>query len=200
MISLVVVMSLSIQSQFSFDNIKLVVGLGNPGQKFKSTRHNAGFLFVDRLASKLNLSLSENSKFNSLVVTHKIERNKVILSKPLTFMNKSGKAVQNICTFYKIKPENILVAHDDLDIQLSHSKLQFARGPKIHNGIKSINEILGTDKYWRLRLGVDNRKTQAEKNIPGRKYVLQKMDTNTKLKLTENLNEIVTKFLNSPKI
>lgn len=136
----------------------LVVGLGNPGSEYVNTRHNVGYLFVDELL--------KNSK------TRKLQESKQIkIFKSQSFMNESGKFISRILKTYNIKPETLYVVHDDLDIRLGEFKIQFGRGPKDHNGLKSIDETLGTNEYWHVRIGIDNR---SNDNRPmGEEYVLQ---------------------------
>jgi len=156
------------QETFNIQNIKLIVGLGNPGKEYTKTRHNAGFLFLDYLCESF---LTEN-KFKSEVSSININSKKILTTKPLTYMNSSGEAVLAISQFYKINPEEILVVHDDLDIKLGEYKLQFNKGPKVHNGILSIENMLSSSEFWRLRIGIDNRDGELRKNISGSDYVL----------------------------
>ncbi len=146
--------------------MKLIVGLGNPDEKFTANRHNAGFLFLDELAKKENLSFEKHSKLNAGLVLTK----SYILAKPTTFMNKSGIAVGKLISFYKINPNDLFIVHDDLDLRLGEYKLQFDHGPKEHFGITSIEESVKTP-FWRLRLGIDNR--DPINRMSGESYVLQ---------------------------
>lgn len=167
--------------------MKLVVGLGNPGKKYGKTRHNIGFKFLDNLLIKTQLSSWEQKeKFKSLVSLN----NNIILLKPQTFMNSSGEAVSAISNFYKIESDNILVVHDDLDLILGEWKMQFGVGPKIHGGVNSIEEKLGTKDFWRIRIGIDNR--QKEDRLPGDEYVLTNFLPNEVLK-TEKIAESILK-------
>ena len=136
--------------------IKIIVGLGNPGEKYAATYHNAGILFIDYLIDKipakikiqkLKIKNSEFIKFNSL-----------IFAKPLIFMNESGKAVKAALDYFKLKPGEMLIAHDDSDIELGKYKISFARGSAGHKGIESIIKSLGTKNFWRLRIGIRNKK------------------------------------------
>lgn len=147
--------------------MKLIVGLGNPGKKYGGTRHNVGFLAVDFLAKSNSLDFSDNLKFKSEIATSE----KFILVKPHTFMNNSGDAVSAIANFYKVSIEDIYVIHDDLDLRLGEYKIQKTIGPKVHRGINSIEEKLGSKNFWRVRIGVDNR--SIENRIAGEEYVLQ---------------------------
>ncbi len=152
--------------------MKLIVGLGNPGEKYQNNRHNAGFMVVDALAKLAQFSIFNfqfSKKFNAEV----LQADDVLLVKPQTFMNDSGKAVAAICHFYKVKYEDLYIVHDDLDIQLGNYKIQHGKGPKVHNGLRSIEEKLGTEKYWNVRIGVENRAVRGNKGVPGVVYSLQ---------------------------
>ena len=133
---------------------KLIVGLGNPGQEYQNSRHNIGFIAIEHMASYLGEgNFKYEKRLDSEVTQGKIGKSKAIFIKPQTFMNESGKAVKRASTVYKIKPKDILVIQDDLDIAFGNSKLSFARGSAGHRGIESIIKSLKTEKFWRLRLG-----------------------------------------------
>lgn len=135
--------------------MKLIVGLGNPGSKYLLTRHNVGFLFIDIFARMKSESTPNfKSEFKAETCRVKVGSEQVILCKPQTFMNLSGESVQPLMKFYNIEPSDLLVAHDEVDIPFATMKFQPKRGPGGHNGIKSIHQMLGTDDYGRLRLGV----------------------------------------------
>ena len=131
--------------------IKLIVGLGNPGDKYAATRHNAGFWFVDAIAAQTNSKLALDAKMFGFV--GKFNQDNYLL-KPTTFMNGSGKAVAALANYYKISPAEILVIHDELDLPAGSAKLKFGGGHGGHNGLKDIHAALGTPDYWRLRLGI----------------------------------------------
>ncbi|MBC7756858.1 MAG: aminoacyl-tRNA hydrolase [Bdellovibrio sp.] len=131
--------------------IKLFVGLGNPGDKYAATRHNAGFWFIDAIARQINSKLALDAKM--LGVVGKFNQDNWLL-KPTTFMNNSGKAVAALANYYKILPSEILVAHDELDLPTGSAKLKFGGGHGGHNGLRDIHAALGTADYWRLRLGI----------------------------------------------
>ena len=136
--------------------IKLIVGLGNPGQQYVSTRHNAGFWFIDRLAEQLHSSLMRKDKFFGYVGTATIEGKSVYLLKPETFMNLSGKSVLALSSFYRIEANQILVAHDELDIGCGDVRFKATGGHGGHNGLKDIIRCLGTKDFYRLRIGIDH--------------------------------------------
>ncbi len=132
--------------------IRLIVGLGNPGREYADTRHNAGFWFCERLAERLGVSLSVESRFHGLV-GHGRQQG-VWLLLPQTFMNRSGQAVGALARFHRIPPAEILVVHDELDIPPGQLRLKFGGGLGGHNGLKDITAHLGTQDYWRLRIGI----------------------------------------------
>ncbi len=129
--------------------MKTLVGLGNPGDKYKNNRHNVGHMFVDYLRA-------HNTGSKAL--------------KTDCFMNISGLFIKKLISNFKLQPSNLYVVHDDLDIPLGKTKVQFGTGPKLHNGILSIEEELGTNDFWRVRIGVDNR---GENKTDGETYSLQ---------------------------
>lgn len=133
--------------------IKLFVGLGNPGDKYQATRHNAGFWWIDQLATSSSSKLAMDTKF--LGFAGKLNPNAdTWLLKPTTFMNASGKAVAALANYYKIDPAQILVIHDELDLPPDTVKLKKGGGHGGHNGLKDITAALGTPDFWRLRLGI----------------------------------------------
>jgi peptidyl-tRNA hydrolase, PTH1 family len=134
--------------------IKLFVGLGNPGLEYDATRHNAGFWWIDDLAQALNVSLVPDKTYFAKVARCTVDGHTRWLLQPQTFMNKSGQAVASLARFFKIQPEEILVAHDELDIIPGQAKLKFGGGHAGHNGLRDIHAQLGSPNYWRLRLGV----------------------------------------------
>jgi PTH1 family peptidyl-tRNA hydrolase len=138
--------------------MKLIVGLGNPGPKYKNTRHNVGFLILDELQrtlSEANFSnWRENQKFQAEICEGTLNGKKIILAKPLTFMNNSGRAVQALLTFYKIEPTELIVVHDDADIAFNEFKIQTGRGSAGHRGVESIVNTVGANDFTRLRVGV----------------------------------------------
>ena len=136
--------------------IKLIVGLGNPGAEYTHTRHNAGFWFIDELAWSWKASLKDEKKFYGAVARVSHEGNDIWLLKPNTFMNRSGQAVAALAQFYKIKPEEILVVHDELDVVCGRIRFKLGGGNGGHNGLKDIHARLGTPNFYRLRLGIDH--------------------------------------------
>jgi PTH1 family peptidyl-tRNA hydrolase len=142
--------------------IKLFVGLGNPGPEYDATRHNAGFWWVDALARELKVSLSHEKGYHGLVARTTSQGETIWLLEPQTFMNVSGKSVAALARFFKIKPEEILVAHDELDVVPGQAKLKFGGSHAGHNGLRDIHAQLGTGDYWRLRIGIGHPGVKAE--------------------------------------
>ncbi len=137
---------------------KLIVGLGNPDEKYQNTRHNVGFMFLDYLAKKIDANdFAEDKKSNALVSKSKIEKTSVVLAKPLSYVNKSGEVISKLAKFYKIKPADIIVVQDDLDIEFGSFKNSFGKNSGGHKGVESIIKALKTNKFYRLRIGTSVR-------------------------------------------
>lgn len=136
------------------DAIRCVVGLGNPGAQYELTRHNAGFWLVDHFADAYNTTFKEEKNLFSLVAKAHVDGRVVLFAKPTTFMNRSGQALAAIARFYKIKPQEILVVHDELDLAPGAVKIKFGGGHAGHNGLRDIQKALGSPDFWRLRLGI----------------------------------------------
>jgi PTH1 family peptidyl-tRNA hydrolase len=152
----------------------LIVGLGNPGEKYEKTRHNLGFMVVEKLAREMvDGQWLMVDKFQSLITKHK---SSTILAKPQTMMNASGFAVSKLANFYKIKPEDIWIVHDDVDLPLGKIKIRFGGGAAGHHGVESIIEQLGTDDFTRFRLGIGHPGRGADAQVE--KYVLREFDVN----------------------
>lgn len=134
--------------------IKLIVGLGNPGQRYLSTRHNVGFSLVQLLVQEYQVVLKAMAKFQSLGGELVIDARKSLLLLPQTFMNLSGKAVGKVARYYAVAPEEILVVHDELDFVPGIARLKFSGGANGHNGVQSIMDHLGSGAFWRLRIGI----------------------------------------------
>jgi PTH1 family peptidyl-tRNA hydrolase len=171
-------------SALSFE-IKLIVGLGNPGPKYSETRHNAGFWFVEDLASQYRSRFLPEKKFHGEVARISLEGSDIWLLKPETFMNRSGLAVVSLAAFYKIAPQNILVAHDEIDLKAGTARLKSGGGHGGHNGLRDIISHLGSKDFQRLRIGVDH---------PGSKdmvvdYVLKRPDAKDRQAIEESIND-----------
>jgi peptidyl-tRNA hydrolase, PTH1 family len=142
--------------------IRLFVGLGNPGPEYDSTRHNAGFWWIDALAAKLGARLVPERSYQGLAARVNLASGPVWLLQPMTFMNRSGASVAPLARFFKIEPNQILVVHDELDLQPGQAKLKIGGSSGGHNGLKDITGLLGTPDYWRLRLGIGHPGVKAE--------------------------------------
>ncbi|MDR0275454.1 MAG: aminoacyl-tRNA hydrolase [Burkholderiaceae bacterium] len=134
--------------------IKLFVGLGNPGPQYAGTRHNAGFWWIDAVARQLGATLAPERSQQALLARKSVLGLPVWLLQPQTFMNLSGRPVALLARFYKIAPQEILVAHDELDLPPGQAKLKLGGGHAGHNGLRDIHAQLGSGDYWRLRLGI----------------------------------------------
>ncbi|HOE13536.1 MAG TPA: aminoacyl-tRNA hydrolase [Candidatus Saccharicenans sp.] len=158
----------------------LVVGLGNPGSEYAGTRHNAGFMVVQRLGQRWNLKFDRRACSSRLAETRR-GRTKIILALPQTFMNQSGLAVQSLLSTYKVKPENLLIIYDDLDLPLGEIRIRPQGSPGSHKGMKSIVETLGTTLFPRVRLGIGPRPEAVE----AADYVLSQFSEEEKPKIKE---------------
>ena len=142
--------------------IRLLVGLGNPGPEYEATRHNAGFWFIDAVARELRASLTPERSYYGLAARVNRADGPVWLLEPMTFMNLSGKSVAALARFFKIAPEEILVAHDELDLLPGQAKMKQGGSHAGHNGLKDIQAQLGSADFWRLRLGIGHPGVKAE--------------------------------------
>jgi PTH1 family peptidyl-tRNA hydrolase len=142
--------------------IRLIAGLGNPGPEYAATRHNAGFWFVDEAAGRLKVSLAPERSYFGKAVRVNVAGRPVWLLEPTTFMNLSGKSVAALARFFKIEPQEILVAHDELDLMPGQVKLKLGGSHAGHNGLKDIHAQLGSDDYWRLRIGIGHPGVKSE--------------------------------------
>ena len=145
--------------------MKLIVGLGNPGEKYENTRHNLGFLVLDHLLKDLGTSKIEwdhPTKLKSDIAMFTIKEEKALLAKPQTFMNNSGMAVQLLKDFYKVEPEDLWIVYDELDLPVGSMKIRFGGAAAGHHGVESIMEAIGTDKFWRFRLGIGATHDKSE--------------------------------------
>lgn len=158
--------------------MKLIIGLGNSGEKYTKTRHNLGFMVMDALARKLalyNVQFALKKNFNAEILKRRIFGEEVILSKPLTFMNASGLAVAKIVNFYHFRPADVWVVHDDVDLPLGKIKIRLGGAAGGHRGVESIIKQLDTDKFWRFRLGIGHPGRGADGLVE--KYVLREFET-----------------------
>lgn len=142
--------------------IKLFVGLGNPGAEYEATRHNAGFWWLDAVARELKVNLVPEKSYWGLAARTQFQGQVVWLLAPQTFMNLSGKSVGALAKFFKIQPDEILVAHDELDIEAGQAKLKKGGSHAGHNGLRDIHAQLGSADYWRLRIGIGHPGEKSE--------------------------------------
>ena len=170
--------------------MKLVIGLGNPGKKHDRSRHNIGFWVVDKLGEVLG---EEKFVLEKRWEAEVMRVGNFILVKPSTFMNASGRSVRKIKDYFKINFDDVWIAHDDLDIVLGEYKMQKGKGPKIHNGLKSVEENLGSDEFWRIRVGIDGR--GGKRRESGEKYVLGNFGKKEKRVVDKVVDEAVEEFL-----
>jgi PTH1 family peptidyl-tRNA hydrolase len=172
---------------------KLIIGIGNPDQEYQNTRHNVGFTFLDYLTKKINADNFElDKRSNSLITKSKLDNLSVILAKPQTYVNKSGEAAVKLKNFYKIKPEDIIVVQDDLDIPFGNTKISFDKNSGGHKGVESIMKPLKTKKFYRLRIGLGTKALQKARQQSDKKrdefvrnYVLSKFSKTESEKLKE---------------
>lgn len=164
--------------------MKLIVGLGNPGKEYDNTRHNIGFMVLDEYARIKNLEFNKN-KFDGLYLDTIIKGEKVILLKPLKYMNLSGEVIKKYVDYFKINVSDILIIHDDMDLDIGTFKLRYKGGTAGHNGLKNIEKNLSTNEYKRIKVGISKNK-----NIDTINYVLGKFNNDEKSNL-----DVVLKLL-----
>ncbi len=167
--------------------MKLVAGLGNPGEKYKNTRHNAGFMAADKIREEFNFpTFVFNKKINGQISKREIKDEKIFILKPKTFMNDSGRSIQMTSAFYKIPAEDIIVIHDDSDLPLGKIRIKRGGSAGGHNGIKSIIKMLGNENFLRIKIGIRTSKTDK---IPLDKFVLQRFGMIESLKIKKSIEE-----------
>lgn len=168
----------------------LIVGLGNPGPKYAKTRHNVGFIALDAFAYKQKADFKLDKKFNSEIAEIKDSNNQVILAKPHTFMNDSGQAVQKIAQFFKIKPENIWVIFDELDLPIGTIKIKKSGSAGTHNGMKSVVTNIGKD-FPRFRIGIESRGVTASRLQDTASFVLSEFFDQEKEIIVKSIDKAV---------
>jgi peptidyl-tRNA hydrolase, PTH1 family len=180
--------------------IKLLVGLGNPGTEYEATRHNAGFWWIDTVARDLKVHLQPDRTYHGLVARTSVHGHNIWLLEPQTFMNVSGKSVAALARFFKIQSDEILVVHDELDIQPGEAKLKLGGSHAGHNGLRDIHAQLGTDQYWRLRIGIGHPGVKSEvanwvlkKPAPDQRSAIEDCVTRTSLALPHLLSGDIVK-------
>lgn len=138
------------------DFMKVIVGLGNPGKNYDMTRHNVGFMVIDKIAEAYDIRV-DRLKFKALVGEGRIQREKVLLMKPQTYMNLSGESVQELLSFYKVKKEDLIVIFDDISLKLGSTRIRLKGSAGGHNGIKSLIAHLGSDEFQRIKVGIGEK-------------------------------------------
>lgn len=172
--------------------MKLIVGLGNPGKEYENTRHNTGFMALDEYAKVNNLEFNKN-KFEGLYLDTIINGEKVILLKPLKYMNLSGEVIKKYVEYFKIDIKDLLIIYDDMDLDIGTFKIRYKGGSAGHNGLKNIEANLATDEYKRIKIGISKNK-----NIDTVNYVLGKFSNEQKLLLDsviKNIPNIINDFV-----
>jgi len=187
--------------------MKVIIGLGNPDEEYDETRHNVGFMMLDYIAKKSGKAgdgddFTLDKKLNALVSKVKIEKTPAILIKPLTFVNKTGDVAAKAKSYYKVKPEDIIIIQDDLDIEFENIKLSFDKNSGGHRGIESVIKSLKTKKFWRLRIGTANGTLKKAYKMPEKKkndaivnFVLRKFSKKEKEDLRKIFKEGVERLL-----
>ena len=168
--------------------IRLIAGLGNPGPDYSATRHNAGFWFVDELAHRLKVSLAPERSYFGMAARTNVGGRPVWLLEPTTFMNLSGKSVTALARFFKIEPNEILVAHDELDLMPGQVKLKLGGSHAGHNGLKDIHAQLGSGDYWRLRIGIGHPGVKSEVI----NYVLKKPSAEHRIEIEKSIEQAIS--------
>ena len=183
--------------------IALIAGLGNPGEKYEKTRHNAGFLVIDRLSELFSIQLNK-SKFDLVYGRGTIENSSIIIAKPMAFMNRSGPPIRKLADYFGIKSEGILVIYDDIDLMFERIKLKEKGGHGGHNGIRSLVDAFGTNDFPRLRLGIGRpgSKTDVSGHVLGRfsveeAEILTRMVEKAGQAVVSVINEGVTVAMNN---
>ncbi len=179
--------------------MKLIVGLGNPGEKYTNSRHNLGFITLDNLLQKLtklkNTYWNDDKKFHALTHEIEIDGEKVVLMKPTTFMNDSGRAVQAYSRYYKIDPQDIIIVHDELDMPIGKIRIRFGGSGGGHNGVSSIIDHLGTDKFLRMRMGIGKEARREGIQHDTSDFVLGVFASNEKSKVTSMVKQAIKDIL-----
>ena len=172
--------------------MKLIIGLGNPGKKYEETWHNLGFLVIDQLEAKSAgefLKCKNSKKHQAQIYENNSPEEKIILAKPQIFMNNSGQAVKSLVSFYKIKPRDLWVIHDDIDLPLGKIRISRNSSAAGHKGIQSIINELGSQEFVRFRIGVQ---PTTPMKVPTEKYVLQKINRADKMIIDKTTKTVLT--------
>ena len=174
--------------------MKFVIGLGNPGEEYKSTRHSIGYEVLDLFAQKQGMEFELKKDLQAYIA----KKDDLVLIKPTTYMNDSGEAARQVVNYFakellkEAELKNLWLVHDDLDLKLGQLKLVFDSGPKIHNGVNSVRDELGTQAFWYVRLGIDGR--TPDNCIPAHDYVLMKFEDSEQAVVKEMTETAVSKL------
>ena len=168
--------------------VSLIVGLGNPGSEYENTRHNAGFWFLDALARQYNVSFKSEKKFHGEIARISHAGRDVWLLKPTTFMNLSGQSVQALANFYKIKLDEILVVHDELDLSVDTARLKKGGGHGGHNGLRDIASKMGGNDFLRLRIGIGHPGDKSKVT----NHVLKKASADDQISIERNIERALS--------
>lgn len=175
--------------------MKLLVGLGNPTAQYENTRHNAGFIILDEIQKQLEFPAFEmNKKFEAEISEKNVAGEKTILAKPQSFMNLSGEVTEKIAAFYKIPTTNIIVIHDDLDLDLGKYKVSNDSSAAGHNGVQNIFDKFGTQAISRIRIGIEGSEKKLQRQMSGSDFVLQKF-SDEELEIVKKLAEEIMKSI-----
>lgn len=175
--------------------MKIIVGLGNIGAKYAKNRHNTGFMAVDALAEKLNVTdWKEEPKFKAFIATTTIKGEKTLLVKPTTLMNLSGQAVSSIVNFYKEPLENLTIIYDDLDLPLGTIRIRDKGSAGTHNGMKSVIQELGTEEFKRIRIGIEGRGVTSPEQQDTSSYVLSAFTKEEEKIIKKAIEEAISKL------
>lgn len=174
----------------------LIAGLGNPGTKYQKTRHNIGFMAIDHFQQTIDSpNFQEDTKLKSAISKTTFDNHNLILAKPLTFMNLSGEAIQKTANFYKIKPENIIILYDDIDLPFAKIRIRANGGSGTHNGMRSIKQHIGSN-FPRIRIGIESRGSTSPQQIPLDKFVLSNFNQEEEPQL-QKLTNTTTKIIHT---
>lgn len=165
---------------------KLIVGLGNPGSKYKDTKHNVGFMAIDTIVNSLNIQFTENKVFKAEETSTFIDGEKIYFIKPTTFMNASGLAVRAFLAYYNLAPDDLIVIYDDLDMEVGKIRFRQKGSAGGHNGIKSIIKELGTQEFDRVKIGIGRPKT----GMTVIQHVLGKFDKDDRITILKTLDKV----------
>ena len=179
--------------------MRLIAGLGNPGKKYATTRHNIGFMVLDTLAKELKVKFVNKSKLKADIVKTRAGRTDIVLAKPTDYMNLSGRPIGNIASFYKIKPADVWLVYDDIDIEYGFIKIKPFGSAAGHNGVNSVIEHLGTQKFPRFRVGIKPSEEESKKaryhKLATARFVLQDFSPDQKKILDGIIKETTAALL-----